>query len=188
VFKLPGEADGKELEAKISMFADDTQLFNKDERSVEKSFVILSKYEKASGSRINYNKTKAISICTARNKKPKFNKISWIKENVKTLGVHHGYNVDNDKIWKDIIDRMKNCMQVWKSRKLSYKGKTIIVKNLLLSYCGFEIEKKGIPDKFKKEIETLIWDFLSEGKVNQIKRDVCCLDIENGGMSMVNID
>jgi hypothetical protein len=60
----------------------------------------------------------------------------WIKENVKTLGVHHGYNVDNDKIWKDIINRMKNCIQVWKSRKLSYKGKTIIVKNLLLSYCA----------------------------------------------------
>jgi hypothetical protein len=98
------------------------------------------------------------------------------------LGVHHGYNVDNDKIWKDIIDRMKNCVQVWKSRKLSYKGKTIIVKNLLLSYCGFEIEMKGIPDKFKKEIETLIWDFIWEGKANQIKRDVCCLDIENGGM------
>jgi hypothetical protein len=33
------------------------------------------------------------------------------------------------------------------------------MKNLLLSYCGFEIEMKGIPDKFKKEIETLIWDF-----------------------------
>jgi hypothetical protein len=48
------------------MFADDTQLFNKDERSVEKSFDILSKYEKASGSRINYNKTKAISIGTAK--------------------------------------------------------------------------------------------------------------------------
>ena len=186
--KSPGEPGGKELEAKISMFADDTQLFNKDERSVEKSFDILSKYEKASGSRINYNKTKAISIGNARHRKPKFNKISWIKENVKTLGVHHGYNVDNDKIWKDIIDRMKNCIQVWKSRKLSYKGKTIIVKNLLLSYCGFEIEMKGIPDKFKKEIETLLWDFIWEGKVNQIKRDVCCLDIENGGMSMVNLD
>ena len=80
----------------------------------------------------------------------------------------------------------------WQNEKLctsllSYKGKTIIVKNILLSYCGFEIEIKGIPD-FKKEIETLIWDFIWEGKVNQIKRDVCCLDIENGGMSMVNID
>jgi hypothetical protein len=50
----------------------------------------------------------------------------------------------NDKIWKDIIDRMKNCMQVWKSRKLK------IVKNLLISYCGFEMEMKGIPAKSKK--------------------------------------
>ena len=50
--KLPGEPGGKELEAKITMFADDTQLFNKDERSVEKSFDLLSNYEKASGSRI----------------------------------------------------------------------------------------------------------------------------------------
>jgi hypothetical protein len=102
--KLPGEPGGKELEAKISMFADDTQLFNKDERSLEKSFDILSKYEKASGSRINYNKTKAIYIGTARHRKPKFNKISSTKENIKTLGVHHGYNVDNDIIWKDMID------------------------------------------------------------------------------------
>ena len=72
--------------------------------------------------------------------------------------------------------------------KLCYKGKTIIVKNLLLSYCGFEIEMKGIPDKFKKEIETLIWNFIWEGKDNQIKRDLCSLDIENGGMSMVNLE
>jgi hypothetical protein len=42
------------------------------------------------------------------------------------------------------------------------------VKNLLLSYCGFEIEMKGIPDKLKTEIETLISDFIWEGKVNQI--------------------
>jgi hypothetical protein len=34
----------------------------------------------------------------------------------------------------------------------------------------------------------IIRDFIWEGKVNQIKRDVCCLDIENGGMSMVNLD
>ena len=50
---LPGESGGEELETKISMFADDTKLFNKDESSVEQSVDILSKYEKASGSRIN---------------------------------------------------------------------------------------------------------------------------------------
>jgi hypothetical protein len=50
---------------------------------------ILSKYEKASGSRINYNKTKAISIGTARHRKPKFNKISWIKEKPFSISKQH---------------------------------------------------------------------------------------------------
>jgi hypothetical protein len=40
------------------MFADDKQLLNKNEESVEQSFLILSKFEKASGSKINYEKTK----------------------------------------------------------------------------------------------------------------------------------
>jgi endo-1,4-beta-D-glucanase Y len=54
----------------------------------------------------------------ARNIKQKFNKISsWTKENVKTFEVCHGYNVDNGKIWKDIINRMKHCVQVWQKQK-----------------------------------------------------------------------
>jgi hypothetical protein len=39
----------------------------------------------------------------------------------------------------------------------------------MLSYCGFEIEVKGIPDKFKKEIETLMWDLYGRGKLIRLK-------------------
>ena len=59
-----------------------------------------------------------ITDAVARNRKRKFNKISWTKENVKPFGVYHGYNVDNDKIWKDIINRMKHCVQVWQKQKI----------------------------------------------------------------------
>jgi hypothetical protein len=41
-------------EAKICMFADDTQLLSKNEESVEQSFLILSKFEKAIGSKQIY--------------------------------------------------------------------------------------------------------------------------------------
>jgi hypothetical protein len=58
-----------------------------------------------------------------------FTKIVWTKDNVKTLGIHHGYNIQNDDIWKSIIDEMKNCVHVWKSRNLTYTGKTLIVLN-----------------------------------------------------------
>jgi hypothetical protein len=31
---------------------------------------------------------------------------------------------------------------------LTYTGKTLIVKNLLISLCGYEIEMWGIPEKY----------------------------------------
>jgi hypothetical protein len=43
------------------MFADDTQLFNKNDESVKKSIEILTIYEKASGSKVNYEKTKYLN-------------------------------------------------------------------------------------------------------------------------------
>jgi hypothetical protein len=47
------------------------------------------------------------------------------------------------------------------------------VKNLLLSYCGFEIEMKGIPDKSKKEIETLIcWNKIGNIVVKAVPNSV----------------
>ena len=82
------------------MFADDTQLLSKNEESVEQSFLILSKFEKACGSKINYEKTKGLFIDRLRGKRPRLTNISWISDNIKTLGVFHGYNIDTDDIWK----------------------------------------------------------------------------------------
>jgi hypothetical protein len=48
-------------------------------------------------------KNQTIKQYVSLRSKGRHNKISWIKENVKTLGAHHSYNVDKDKIWKDII-------------------------------------------------------------------------------------
>jgi lipopolysaccharide export system protein LptA len=114
------------------MFADDTQLFNKNDESVKKSLDFLTIYEKASGSKVNYEKTKGMYIGSAKNNRAKFKKIVWTKDNVKTLGIHHDYNIQNDEIWKTIRDKMKKCVHVWKSRNLTYTGKSLIVKNLLI--------------------------------------------------------
>ena len=87
--KLP-DCEGQPVkEAKICMFADDTQLLNKNEESVEQSFLILSKFEKASGSKINYEKTKGSFIGRLRGKRPRLTNISWISDNIKTLGVQY---------------------------------------------------------------------------------------------------
>ena len=44
------------FEPKLSMFADDTQLISKNEKSIKKAFEILEIYESASGAKINFEK------------------------------------------------------------------------------------------------------------------------------------
>jgi hypothetical protein len=39
---------------------------------------------------------------------------------------------------------------------------------------------REIPERYRKEINKLMWAFIWDGKVNQIKRDVCCLRVEEG--------
>ena len=46
---------------------------------------------------------------------------------------------------------MKNCVHVWISRNLTYAGKTLIVKNLWISFCGYEIETRRIQEKYVKK-------------------------------------
>ena len=49
---------------------------------------------------------------------------------------------------------MKSCTQVWKTRNLTFKGKTLIVKNFLFPQIGFETEwYPPIPEKYKKRGE-----------------------------------
>ena len=75
---------------------------------------------------------------------------------------------------------MKSCTQIWKTRNLTVKGKTLIVQSLLVSQLGYEIDMRGIPDRSNNE--TSLWKFIWDDKVNKIDRNVCCLDTKEGGM------
>ena len=48
--------NGPDIESKVNMFADDTQLINKTEESIEETFKTLEIYEKASGAKMNLEK------------------------------------------------------------------------------------------------------------------------------------
>ena len=56
-------------------------------------------------------------------------------------------------------------------RMLVNVGKMLIIKSFVLLVIGYEIEMRGIPVKFEKEINSIIWDFIWDGKTNQISRN-----------------
>ena len=66
--------------------------------------------------------------------------------------------------------------------------KLLQLKFIIISICSYEIEMRGIPDKYVKEINDIMWSFIWSGKTNQINRSVCCLETNEVGKGMLNID
>ena len=59
--------------------------------------------------------------------------------------------------------------------------------SFMLSVIGFEVECNGIPEKYVKEINSLIWNFLWNGKTNQIERNIVMLNKKRGGLNMIDV-
>ena len=95
--KLPHPSD-QENQEKLNMFADDTQLFKRDEKSIEETFNVLNIYEKTPGAKINLNKIVEIYLGRWKNKTPKLRQIKWSKDPMKALGVIQGHNVNIDAL------------------------------------------------------------------------------------------
>ena len=108
------------FEAKINIYADDTQLFNSTEQYTVETFSTLEIYEKASGSKMNVDQTEAIYIRKWKGEIPIYDKINWSKTAVITLCSHHGPIVDIDIIWRSKIDNIKAALHVRKTRNLTF--------------------------------------------------------------------
>ena len=174
-------------EAKINAYVDDSQFFVSNEDSIVECFNVLNSFEKSSGAKVNKAKTYGLYIGPWKNKSPELKDIQWTKDNVKTLGIHHGFNIDENTIWLEKINKMKNCIKVWKSRDLTFIGKVLVIKTLLLSQIGFLTESLIIAEKFVKEIESLLWSFLWNSKQPVVSRNTMHLSKEFGGVNMPNL-
>ena len=186
-FPLPNPDNDETVEVKLSAYVDDSQFFNSTENSIKESFKIFDKFEKASGAKIHKTKTTAIYIGPWKTKEPEFREISWSDTYIKTLGINHGYHIPEQEVWMDKIKKMKNCIQIWKSRDLTLKGKILIIKTFLVSQINYELEMKPIPKNIVKEIDKILWNFLWNGKQPSVNKQTMCLDAEKGGMNMINL-
>ena len=79
-------------EFKISQFADDTTLLNKDSNSVRRAITVLDNFGDISGLRLNPSKTKALWLGPWRHCEEKPFGFKWPKEPVRVLGTYISYD------------------------------------------------------------------------------------------------
>ena len=187
IFGLP--IPGREA-PKSSLYADDLTLILSDRTSIPQVFLIFSKFEMATGSKINPEKTQGLALGNPRLDHPEFENIYWKNfEGLEILGIlffsEHKKTLNTN--WTNVIKEMETDLDRLKFRKLSLKGKTMVLNTVVLSKVWYTAGVLPLPEPKFKEIERLMFAFLWNGRqIDPIQRRTIYQPKEKGGLGLKN--
>jgi len=169
---------GIENAIKVTLFADDTNLFLNKEDRLDYVQSILDKWCKVSGARFNIDKMEIIPIGTKAHRKtvvdtrkinaqddnllPQKIRIACDGEAVCILGVWIGNEANNQAPWEPILNIIKTKLNRWEKAHLMLNGKHIILQAIIGGHTQFLAKAQGMPkhieDALMNIMTTFIWE------------------------------
>ena len=188
-FKDIKEIKINDLETKLLQFADDTTVILSDLDSARALFALLDCFEKVSGLKLNNAKTEAMWIGYLRNcETDEPLGVKW-KTCVNFLGIFITYDVQIlvEKNFKQRLKKIRNALNLWKSRGLSIHGKVNIMKAILLPKLIYPSSVIRTPSEVIKEFNNLVFHFFMNGK-DKVIRSSTYAPYELGGLKMIDYE
>ena len=117
--------------------------------------------------------------------------IKWTFAPIKILGIYVTY--DKNKLLehnfgkKIKVQDLKKTLNLWKMRSLSLMGKVLILKALAMSKITYACNFITPNEDIMKDINSILFNFLWDGKPDKIKRRTVIADYKEGGIRMPDI-
>jgi len=180
---------------KISLLyqhADDTTLTVSDKQSIYKTFDILEKYGRASGAKVNKQKSEIMKLGVGDIEAEGIDKLEIKKcyGIIQVLGTYLGNDRKQceESNWRDKVTKTKTILNMWKMRKLTIQGRAIVISSLLLSKLWYVLMTQPIPDWAEKEIRKTCLEFLWMKKSYPVKYLTIIGDKNLGGLNIPDIN
>ncbi|XP_074336620.1 uncharacterized protein LOC141673779 [Apium graveolens] len=146
------------------LFADDSYLYCKaDTEEASKVLELLNVYEKASGQKVNINKSSVFfsSNVIAYNKERVCRVLSMNEADSRSmyLGLPNVLGRNKSVILGFIKDKVKSRIDSWDGRYISRAGKEILVKSVIQSLPSYAMSVFLLPVEINKEIERCLSKF-----------------------------
>ena len=185
---------GKE-EIVIGQYADDTFfLLDGSENSLLCCLELLELFGECSGLKLNAEKTKAVWLGDVKEISEgllSVKKIGWVMDGYFTLlGID--FFLDSKKTvnnnYDKILQKIHNTLQPWYFRWLSLLGKIQVIKSLIVPKLVHLFTALPVPsDAFLKNLDSIFYQFIWNGKRDRIARKTLIGEIGNGGLKMIDI-
>uniref|UniRef100_A0A4W5LRK9 Reverse transcriptase domain-containing protein n=3 Tax=Hucho hucho TaxID=62062 RepID=A0A4W5LRK9_9TELE len=170
----------------IHQYADDTTITVRDEESVKRVIDCFKVYGKASGAKVNMDKS--IVMYIGKTNEGNFN-FKEVKDYFKVLGVFLGVKDKEarDLTWSGVINKVRKVVNMWRGRSLRLKGKVIVINSLLMSVFIYVMNVLDMPEWVLSELNKILVDFLWDGKGVKIAFKTLIADYEEGGLKLVDL-
>ena len=147
------------------MFADDLLLFCKAKKSQVQNVVhTLELFCKASGMKINIEKSKAICSRNISNRRKEMlsgvSHIPFTSDLGKYLGVNLNHPRAARSIFSDSLEKIKNRLASWKGRLLNRAGRLCLIKSVASSLPIYQMQVTLFPTSVCQKIDSVLRQFL----------------------------
>ena len=179
-------------------FADDLIVFSQaNSQQVQVIKQILTTFSKASGQKVNQNKTVVLfSNNISRVEKAALSNLLGFQQ-TDSLGRYLGVPLlssrGSSNTYKYILERIKSKLAGWKRNSLSLAGRITLAKSVLTTIPFYTMQTILLPVSCCKEIEKTIRNFIwgkpdgSRG-ISLIKWKDMCQPLKNGGCGLLNLE
>ncbi len=173
----------------INQFADDTTITVQNEESVKRIMESFEIYGKASGAKINVEKSEIMYV-------GKINRgecdipFTVANDFIRVLGIYVGSKEKEarDLTWTGVLNKIKQIFNCWKQRKLKLKGKVVVVNSLLLSKFVYVLNALDLPEWVIKEMNQAVTNFLWDGKAVRIAHNTLIGEYKDGGLKLIDLN
>lgn len=190
-YKIPNQVK----EAKLSMYADDTESATTQPKSVQLTINHFQRFENASGCALNKPKTKGITIATKKIPETE-TAIEWDPpDGMKVLGATYfeDAQMTENVNWIRAVEKVEQKIDLLNYRQLSLRGKVYILNTMVLSKVVFLSTVIPMPswawcDSKGNGIKQMVFKYLwGNANPEPIKREIIMLPKEKGGLGLLNL-
>ncbi|TWW77612.1 Transposon TX1 uncharacterized 149 kDa protein ORF 2 [Takifugu flavidus] len=174
----------------VSAYADDINVFVRDQGDVDNLIDSLDLYQEASSAKVNWEKSEALQVGPwAGRDRPRLpGNLSWGRQGLKVLGVFLGTETFEKKNWEGAVEQVCTRLSKWKwlLPQLSYRGRVLIANNLVASTLWHRLTVLPSPAGLIERVQKLIVDFFWSGQ-HWLRSAVLYLPVQEGGQGLVDI-
>lgn len=172
----------------LSQFADDTCVGAVGDQSIFAVFRSLGLFERASGAKINPDKSHGLWLGRNRGRADRPQNVQWNSDQIKVLGVPLGRERAPMEFWSKLLDTLKRRTDMHTRRDLSLKGRVVVIKQLLMPLFIYPSFVIVCPQTVTKRIQTIFDSFLWRNGAHKIPKCILELPVRMGGISYPNVE